>query len=218
MLNEIVTFQPGMTLAELEKKAILSAFRYYRSNKTLTAQALGIAIRTLDNKLELYESAEEKARTKQPTRNEVLEMEQLNVTKTVAGGHDPRRGGIADPHITGDRSGKTGPLGQMSREQIDEIRNRKAAYLEAKAKRKQTPQPISETKIEAEAGLSVEPDFGDTEKLDVPLSESKEVQSVLSPAASANRGRQNGGSLQNRSTVGSSNQVYNNKSKSSGGK
>lgn len=56
-------FQPGMTLEELEKQAILCAFRFHRGNKTATSNALGIAIRTLDAKLEKYE-AEGKDRQK----------------------------------------------------------------------------------------------------------------------------------------------------------
>lgn len=50
----IYNWQPGMTLEAIEKDAILKAYRHYRGNKTVTAQALGIAIRTLDNKLESY--------------------------------------------------------------------------------------------------------------------------------------------------------------------
>lgn len=51
-----VNWVPGITLEEMEKQCILAAFRFYRGNKTTTAQVLGIAIRTLDNKLEKYES------------------------------------------------------------------------------------------------------------------------------------------------------------------
>ncbi len=51
-----VNWVPGITLDEMEKHCILSALRFYRGNKTQTAGALGIAIRTLDNKLEKYES------------------------------------------------------------------------------------------------------------------------------------------------------------------
>lgn len=46
---------PGMTLESVEQAAIEDAFRYFLGNKTQTAQALGIAIRTLDSKLEKYE-------------------------------------------------------------------------------------------------------------------------------------------------------------------
>lgn len=51
-----VNWTPGMTLDEMEKQCILAAFRFYRGNKTQTAGALKIAIRTLDNKLEKYEA------------------------------------------------------------------------------------------------------------------------------------------------------------------
>lgn len=52
MIN--LTWQPGMTLEVIEREAILQAFRFYNKNKTATAQALGMAIRTLDSKLERY--------------------------------------------------------------------------------------------------------------------------------------------------------------------
>lgn len=51
-------WQPGVTLEDLEKQAILEALRFYGNNKTRTAQALGIAIRTLDNKLAKYNGTE----------------------------------------------------------------------------------------------------------------------------------------------------------------
>lgn len=50
-----MNWQPGETLESIEKSVILQAFRFYHGNKTHTANALGIAIRTLDNKLEKYE-------------------------------------------------------------------------------------------------------------------------------------------------------------------
>lgn len=55
---ETVNWSPGMTLEELERHVIAKALRFYRGNKTTTANALGIAIRTLDNKLEKYERDE----------------------------------------------------------------------------------------------------------------------------------------------------------------
>lgn len=48
------TWQPGITLAIAEKQIILAAYRFYHGNKTRTAQALGVAIRTLDARLEEY--------------------------------------------------------------------------------------------------------------------------------------------------------------------
>ncbi|CAK9250653.1 unnamed protein product [Sphagnum jensenii] len=53
--NININWVPGITLEEMEKQCILSAFRFYRENKTQTAGALGIAIRTLDSKLEKYQ-------------------------------------------------------------------------------------------------------------------------------------------------------------------
>jgi hypothetical protein len=55
-MNEVINWSPGVTLEHIEKQAILLAFRFYRGNKTATANSLGIAVRTLDNKLEKYEA------------------------------------------------------------------------------------------------------------------------------------------------------------------
>jgi DNA-binding NtrC family response regulator len=44
-----------MTLSEVEKEVIQSALKYFKNNKKQTSEALGIAIRTLDNKLAEYE-------------------------------------------------------------------------------------------------------------------------------------------------------------------
>ena len=49
-----MSWVPGMTLERVEQAAIEEAFRYFLGNKTQTAQALSIAIRTLDAKLEKY--------------------------------------------------------------------------------------------------------------------------------------------------------------------
>lgn len=48
------TWCPGVTLEDMEKMVIKKAFQFYGGNKTLTAKSLGIAIRTLDKKLEEY--------------------------------------------------------------------------------------------------------------------------------------------------------------------
>jgi hypothetical protein len=50
-----LSWQPGQTLEQVEKAIILKAFRFFQGNKTRTANALGIAIRTLENKLSSYE-------------------------------------------------------------------------------------------------------------------------------------------------------------------
>jgi two-component system response regulator FlrC len=45
---------PGRTLDDIEKNVILEALQYHRGNRTHTARALGISIRTLRNKLSDY--------------------------------------------------------------------------------------------------------------------------------------------------------------------
>lgn len=45
---------PNMTLRDVEKLAIVAALKHHYSNKTQTAQVLGISIRTLRNKLTKY--------------------------------------------------------------------------------------------------------------------------------------------------------------------
>lgn len=57
-MNEQIFWSPGVTLEAIEKQTVQVAFRHYRGNKTATANALGIAIRTLDSKLEKYSQDE----------------------------------------------------------------------------------------------------------------------------------------------------------------
>lgn len=54
-------WQPGRTLEEIEKEVIKDAIRYFQGNKPKCAGSLGIAIRTLDNKLAKYEIERVKA-------------------------------------------------------------------------------------------------------------------------------------------------------------
>ncbi len=49
-------WSPGVSLEDIEKQVILKAFAHYRDNKTVTANALGISIRTLDSRLDKYAS------------------------------------------------------------------------------------------------------------------------------------------------------------------
>lgn len=51
----IVQWQPGITLAQMEKDIIYKALKFFQGNKVQTASALGITARTLYNKLEVYE-------------------------------------------------------------------------------------------------------------------------------------------------------------------
>jgi hypothetical protein len=47
-------WQPGITLEEIEKEVILTAMRFFHNNKTHVAQALGVSIRTIQNKMAKY--------------------------------------------------------------------------------------------------------------------------------------------------------------------
>lgn len=52
----MITWQPGLSLEEVEKHCILQALRFFNNNKSQTAIALGITVKTIDNKLERYEN------------------------------------------------------------------------------------------------------------------------------------------------------------------
>ncbi len=49
-----VAWRPGRTLDEIERNVIIDALKYHSGNRTHTAKALGISIRTLRNKLAEY--------------------------------------------------------------------------------------------------------------------------------------------------------------------
>lgn len=49
-----VIWSPGVSLEAMERQIVIAAYAFYKQNKTATAQSLGIAIRTLDAKLEKY--------------------------------------------------------------------------------------------------------------------------------------------------------------------
>lgn len=63
-------FDPNTTMAALEKMYILKALDFYQGNKTQAAQALGITIKTIYNRLHGYGLAEEykchKPKVKEP--------------------------------------------------------------------------------------------------------------------------------------------------------
>jgi Bacterial regulatory protein, Fis family len=53
-MNHSIQWSPGVSLEAVERQVIQKAFDHFRQNKTATAGALGIAIRTLENKLAKY--------------------------------------------------------------------------------------------------------------------------------------------------------------------
>lgn len=58
-MNPVSIWSPGMSLEMVEKQIIQKAYAFYR-NKTTTANSLGIAVRTLDAKLEKYDLEDKK--------------------------------------------------------------------------------------------------------------------------------------------------------------
>jgi DNA-binding NtrC family response regulator len=52
--DQVMSWMPGATLNEIEKNVIIDALKYHGGNRTHTAKALGISIRTLRNKLAEY--------------------------------------------------------------------------------------------------------------------------------------------------------------------
>lgn len=91
-MNEAINWSPGVTLENIEKQVILMAFRFYRGNKTTTANSLGIAIRTLDNKLEKYEAdgkaEKERQDDESAKRTEFLKRQRGNVQFNPQNGSD----------------------------------------------------------------------------------------------------------------------------------
>lgn len=104
-MTENIVWTPGVTLEQIEKDVILKAFRFFRGNKTTTANALGIAIRTLDHKLEKYE-AEGKIHERQTA--ELRERERIQHER-ARGIPDIERGGykVAHQNVQGSANGAT---------------------------------------------------------------------------------------------------------------
>ena len=91
-----LNWQPGMTLESIEKEAILQAFRYFRGNKTATANALGFAIRTLDAKLEKYQE-DDAARKKASDDRNKREQEFVERSRWGANGQGPGKQVTGNP-------------------------------------------------------------------------------------------------------------------------
>lgn len=47
-------WQPGMTLEDSEKIILNAALKFYQGNKSQTANALGVTVKTIYNKMEAY--------------------------------------------------------------------------------------------------------------------------------------------------------------------
>ncbi len=206
--GETVVWQPGMTLDELEKRAILACYKFNRSNKTITAQSLGISVRTLDNKFALYNTKEEKQKFTYPTREEILEETQKHVTKTGAGGSDHRIQQLEKSNVDGDGNPvtKTGPGGRLSDSQLAELAQRKQERMALNAGKSEA---AFENGVRTEDGPSEESVEEVSQKSTLPVPEREEVQMVSSEHLAANSGRSNGGNLQKGNAK--PNQIHNSK-------
>lgn len=67
-MNQQIIWSPGITLDDIEEQVIQKALTHFRGNKAQVAAALGISVRTVDNKLEKYELARAEERAKEDER------------------------------------------------------------------------------------------------------------------------------------------------------
>lgn len=67
-MNQHITWSPGVTLDDIEEQVIQKALMHFRGNKAQVASALGISVRTVDNKIEKYEIARAAERAKEDDR------------------------------------------------------------------------------------------------------------------------------------------------------
>ncbi len=63
-----INWTPGQTLEDVEEIVIKKAFIHFNKNKTATARALAISLRTLDNKFEKYAEDDRKRREEDERR------------------------------------------------------------------------------------------------------------------------------------------------------
>lgn len=148
-MEGIINWSPGVTLEAIEKQVILVAFRHFRGNKTATASALGISVRTLDNKLIQYE-AEGKA-DKDRAFNE--RERQANFLARS-------RGNI----ISGPDGDALGPVGSITTGQTGAA---------------QPPKTGQRMGDDSKAGIRMESAAQPAAKSPVPMPERKEIQGVL---------------------------------------
>ena len=69
-----VTFPPGTKLREIERIVILETLKQKNFNRTHTARALGIGIRTLQRKLKRYGASDWGLKTKVAMGSDVIDM------------------------------------------------------------------------------------------------------------------------------------------------
>lgn len=86
LANE-VTWTPGMTLEQIEEEVIKKALALYSGNKTKTAQALGIAVKTIDNKLAEYKKKESMELPDAEKQKELARLKHEELLRSMRYGH-----------------------------------------------------------------------------------------------------------------------------------
>lgn len=170
MNNQPIVWSPGVTLKEIEKQVIHAAYRYFKQNKTQTAQALGISIRTLDNKFSEYKTEEGKQEDAEAKRTESRE-EFARRARAYHG--DPTPDELAKRRA--DQRARNEALG------ISEGNRGPAKAI-------QETQDFSDG-FTTEAGVPVEPAAQLSQEQPLPVSERQEVQAMPSKSSP---GRSNG--------------------------
>lgn len=163
MINNTVHWSPGVKLEDIERQVILAAFRHFRGNKTATANSLGIAIRTLDNKLEKYEAdgkTGEKSYADQRARAEEFNKRQRGFTTGPDGEVVP----LVERRIYTDK--------------VDDL------VVSRKAKQDAERAPNGSS---SEQGLHMESASGAPTEQSLPMSVGAQVQSVSPKHAAGNR-------------------------------
>jgi len=75
MMNTNIDWNPGMTLAAVEKQVIQKCLQFYKGNKSQVSRVLGIAIRTLDKRIADYEKADAEQAERETAERERIRKE-----------------------------------------------------------------------------------------------------------------------------------------------
>lgn len=156
-----LSWTPGITLDQLERQAIEQAFKFYHANKSQTARSLGIAIRTLETKLEKYAADDE--RTTHANDAQRAQRDE----------HLRRARGIHTEQSTLDAA--NGAASGSGRD----VRSGEPYY----------PEKAKTGGNSAAAGVRMEPVANAAEKQSVPVSVGQKVQGVLPAQAAASHSR-----------------------------
>lgn len=95
-------WSPGVTLAEMEKQVIEKAFSHFKGNKTHTASALGIAIRTLDAKLLSYVGEKQAGHDREEYLRQ-RELDHLSRARGLTTDHAHHVKVVVEPRVHGDQ-------------------------------------------------------------------------------------------------------------------